>query len=86
MCLGIPGQLIELTDEPDLARVEVNGVRRMVNLGLLDTSVEVGDWVLVHVGFAMSRLDEDEAQEELAFLRQLGDLESIPPVEPNDAR
>lgn len=73
MCLGIPGQVIELTDEADLVRVDVNGVKRVVNAGLLEGGVMPGDWVLVHVGFAMSRISEADAAAELAFLRQLGE-------------
>ncbi len=63
MCLGIPGQLAELCQDNDqLARVDVTGVRRMINIGLLEDEVlEPGDWVLIHVGFAMSKIDEDEA-------------------------
>ena len=63
MCLGIPGQLVELSQDSDqLARVDVAGVRRMINVGLLeDEALAPGDWVLIHVGFAMSKIDEDEA-------------------------
>ena len=62
MCLAIPGQILEYVDEPNrLARVDVAGVRRTVNVGLLD-GIEPGDWVLIHVGFAMSKIDEEEAQ------------------------
>ena len=74
MCLGIPGQLVEFVPDNDqLARVDVSGVRRMINIGLLEDEVlEVGDWVLIHVGFAMSRIDEDEAAVALASLRLMG--------------
>ena len=63
MCLGIPGRLAEFDDtNPHLAVVEVTGVRRRINVGLLeDEPLAVGDWVLIHVGFAMSRIDEAEA-------------------------
>ena len=65
MCLAIPGQIMELVDdERRLAKVEVAGVRRNVNVGLLDaegTGVGPGDWVLIHVGFAISKVDEEEA-------------------------
>ena len=72
MCLAIPGQLLELTDEElRLARVEIAGVRRTVDVGLLDDPGP-GDWVLVHVGFALSKIDEEEAQATLALLRNLG--------------
>jgi hydrogenase expression/formation protein HypC len=75
MCLGIPGQILEFVDDAnDIAKVEVSGVRRNVNVGLLrPEGIGPGDWVLVHVGFAMSKIDELEAKETLALLRQLGD-------------
>jgi hydrogenase expression/formation protein HypC len=74
MCLGIPGEVIEvLPDHPDLARVSVGGVRRAINIGLLaDDPPGPGDWVLIHVGFALSRIDEAEARSELEFLQGLG--------------
>lgn len=73
MCLGIPGQVVEWVDrENAIAKVDVSGVRRPVNLGLLD-GVGVGDWVLIHVGFAMSHIDEEEAAATLKFLKELGD-------------
>jgi hydrogenase expression/formation protein HypC len=74
MCLGIPGQIVELCDDNDqLARVDVSGVRRMINIGLLEDEVLVpGDWVLIHVGFAMSKIDEEEAAVALAGLRLMG--------------
>ena len=72
MCLAIPGHILEVVDEPKrLARVDVAGVQRNINIGLLDgdgPGVGAGDWVLIHVGFAMSHIDEEEA---LATLRQL---------------
>ena len=74
MCLGIPGQIIEFVDlEHHIAKAEVSGVRRNVNVGLLAPDVDLGDWVLIHVGFALSKIDEDEAQATLQFLEQLGD-------------
>ncbi|MFQ5651245.1 MAG: HypC/HybG/HupF family hydrogenase formation chaperone [bacterium] len=74
MCLGIPGQIVEFVDdEKNLARVEISGVRRNVNVALLkEDGIEPGSWVLIHVGFALSKIDEEEAQETLKFLRQLG--------------
>ncbi len=74
MCLGIPGQLVELSaDNDQLARVEVTGVRRLINIGLLeDETLEPGDWVLIHVGFAMSKIDEEEAAVALASLKLMG--------------
>ena len=63
MCLGIPGQLREISEaNRHLARVDVSGVTRVVNIGLLeDEPLVPGDWVLIHVGFAMSKIDEEEA-------------------------
>jgi len=81
MCLGIPGQIVEITDAMQmLARVDVAGVKRPVNLACVideEHPIErcIGDWVLVHVGFAMSRIDEAEAQKTLAILNELGELE-----------
>lgn len=74
MCLGIPGQLVELSPDNDqLARVDVAGVRRTINVGLLeDEDLEPGDWVLIHVGFAMSKIDEAEAAVALASLQLMG--------------
>ena len=75
MCLGIPGQVVELmVDHPDLARVDVSGVKRAINIGLLeDEGVQPGDWVLIHVGFAMSKIDEEEARSALEFLESIGE-------------
>lgn len=73
MCLAIPGQVVELVDAQNrLARVDVAGVVRNVNVGLLDETT-AGDWVLVHVGFALSKVDETEAKAQLELLQQLGD-------------
>ncbi|MDQ1380283.1 MAG: hydrogenase expression/formation protein HypC [Actinomycetota bacterium] len=74
MCLGIPGQVVEFLEVSDqLARVDVSGVGRIVNIGLLeDVDLAVGDWVLIHVGFAMSKIDEDEAALALASLQLMG--------------
>jgi hydrogenase expression/formation protein HypC len=76
MCLAIPGRVMEYVDEENrLARVDVAGVRRTVNVGLLDaegTSVQPGDWVLIHVGFALSKVDEEEAAATLELLRGMG--------------
>ena len=75
MCLAIPGQVIAVSDvDNGLAKVDVAGVRRNVNFGLLqDEGVRPGDWVLIHVGFALSKVDEEEAQATLRLLQQLGD-------------
>ena len=75
MCLGIPGQIVEFVDEAnDLAKVEVSGVRRTISVALVrPDGITIGDWVLIHVGFAMSKIDEQEAQETLQMLRELGE-------------
>ena len=75
MCLAIPGKVIEIVDEEkQIAKVEVSGVRRNVNIGLLagDERPEFGDYVLIHVGFALSKIDEAEAMETLRMLEGLG--------------
>jgi hydrogenase expression/formation protein HypC len=74
MCLGIPGQLEEFSDiNAHLARVNVSGVTRIINIGLLeDEELKCGDWVLIHVGFAMSKIDEEEASLALASLQLMG--------------
>ena len=72
MCLAIPGKVVEIVDEAGgIAKVEVGGVRRNVNVALLD-AVRVGDYVLIHVGFALSKVDEREALETLRLLEELG--------------
>ena len=77
MCLGIPGQIVEIVDPAHhIAKADVSGVRRNVNVGLLAETADavgVGDWVLIHVGFAMSKIDEEEARATRSFLEQLGD-------------
>jgi hydrogenase expression/formation protein HypC len=74
MCLGIPGEVVELLpDRPDLAKVDVSGVKRAINIGLLEgETLEPGDWILIHVGFALSKIDEDEAKAALDFLEGIG--------------
>ena len=73
MCLAIPGEVVEVgVGRPELARVEVSGVRRTVNVGLLAAPPVPGDWVLIHVGFALSVVDEAEARATLALLEELG--------------
>jgi len=74
MCLAIPGQIIEIVDrERQLAKAEVGGVRRNIHVGLVeDDGIAVGDWVLIHVGFAISRIDEEEARSTLAALEEIG--------------
>ena len=77
MCLGIPGQIVEFVDaQHHIAKADVSGVRRNVNVALLatgDERVDVGDWVLIHVGFALSKIDEEEAQATRSFLENLGE-------------
>jgi hydrogenase expression/formation protein HypC len=77
MCLAIPGRIIEVVDEGNrLAKVDVAGVQRNVNIGLLDADpgggAGPGDWVLIHVGFALSQVDEQEAEATLELLRGMG--------------
>jgi hydrogenase expression/formation protein HypC len=73
MCLGIPAQIIDLVD-PDagIAKAEISGVRRDISIAL-EPDVRIGDWVLVHVGFALSKIDEEKARETLALLEQMGE-------------
>jgi hydrogenase expression/formation protein HypC len=75
VCLAIPGQIIEIEAEHQLlALVEVGGVRRNVNIGLLEAgAVTPGDWILIHVGFALSKIDEGQAQDQLRMLRAMGE-------------
>lgn len=79
MCLGIPGQIVAITDEERLlALADVSGVRRAVNVACIaDGPLEnlIGCWTLIHVGFAMSRIDADEAAKTLAALRELGEAQ-----------
>lgn len=74
MCLGIPGEIVRIhVDRPDLATVDVSGVRRAINIGLLEgEEVGPGDWILIHVGFALSKIDEKEAAAALEFLEGIG--------------
>jgi len=75
MCLAIPGQVKAFVDETGhIAKVDVGGVRRNVNVGLVaEDGLAVGDWVLIHVGFAIQKIDEEEAAETYAFLKELGE-------------
>ena len=77
MCLAIPGKIVELIDGQDrVGIVEVTGVRRKVQLGLLEDDMpNVGDWVLIHVGFAMSKISERDAEEQMRLLTALGEVE-----------
>lgn len=75
MCLAIPGKIVEFfTAEPHLALVDVGGVRRRVNIDLLreDGPLALSDWVLIHVGFAMSRISAEYAEEQMRLLTSLG--------------
>jgi hydrogenase expression/formation protein HypC len=78
MCLAIPGQIVELfPDQPTAAMIEVAGVRRRIDLGLLQDNLPLrGEWVLIHVGFAMSKISEEEAIDQMRTLRMLGEVES----------
>ena len=79
MCLGIPGRVVQIVDRDGaLARVDVSGVRREISIALVDepaAPLAVGDWVLVHVGFALARIDEDDARETLALLARGAELQ-----------
>jgi hydrogenase expression/formation protein HypC len=76
MCLAIPGQIVDMVDDVNqIAKVDVVGVRRNINVSLLTgdgDGVQRGDWVLIHVGFALSKVDEDEAHATLALLERMG--------------
>ena len=75
MCLGIPGQILEMVDDANsIAKVNVSGVKRNVNVALVrPDGIEPGDWVLIHVGFAMSKIDEQEAHETMKALQMMGE-------------
>lgn len=77
MCLAIPGKIVEIVDEENqIAKVEVGGVKRNINIGMLDKeNARIGDYVLIHVGFAMSKIDEAEAMETLRVLQEIGQYE-----------
>lgn len=77
MCLAIPGKIVEIVDvENCIAKVEVGGVKRNVNMGMLGKDeAGVGDYVLIHVGFAMSKVDEQEAEDTLRILKEIGEFD-----------
>ena len=77
MCLAIPGKIVEIVDEENhLAKVEVGGVKRNINIGMLGRDeARVGDYVLIHVGFAMSKVDEQQAEETLRVLKEIGEFD-----------
>jgi hydrogenase expression/formation protein HypC len=74
MCLGIPGQIVDIVDDSNhIAKVDVSGIKRNVNIALVrPDGIAPGDWVLIHVGFAMSKIDEQEARETIAALQEVG--------------
>jgi hydrogenase expression/formation protein HypC len=77
MCLAIPGRIKELDGDGHFALVEVSGVRRRVNVDLLSAEgLEPDDWVLIHVGFAMSKIGAREAEEQMRLLRMLGEADA----------
>jgi hydrogenase expression/formation protein HypC len=77
MCLAIPGKIVEIVDEENsIAKVEVGGVKRNINIGMLGKEeAQVGDYVLIHVGFAMSKVDEKEAEDTLRILKEIGEFD-----------
>jgi hydrogenase expression/formation protein HypC len=77
MCLAIPGKIVEISsDNQDSALVEVVGVRRTIDLGLLKDNRPIpGDWVLIHVGFAMSKISQQDAADQMSTLRMLGEID-----------
>ena len=79
MCLAIPSQITSIDAETAMATVDTMGVSRSANLGLIDEKASIGDWVLVHVGIAMTQIDEKEARETLALYEQMikADLEHV---------
>jgi hydrogenase expression/formation protein HypC len=83
VCLAIPGRVVAIGPEPHLATVDVSSVRRKVNIDLLQAeALAIGDWVLIHVGFAMSRISSEAANEQLRLLRMLGeDAEAMQELE-----
>lgn len=78
MCLAIPGRIVEIVDAANqIAKVDVGGVKRNINIGMLESDdTRVGDYVLIHVGFAMTKIDAIEAEETLRVLREMGSYES----------
>jgi len=77
MCLAIPGKIVEIVDEENsIAKVEVGGVKRNINIGMLGKQEAcVGDYVLIHVGFAMSKVDEKQAEDTLRILKEIGEFD-----------
>ena len=77
MCLAIPGQIVDILSETDIATADVIGVKRSINIGLVrDDGIAPGDWVLIHVGFAMTKISEADARDQLLMLAALGEDEA----------
>jgi hydrogenase expression/formation protein HypC len=90
MCLAIPGKIIEMPDQEHSALVEVVGVRRSVDIRLVeDDGAKLGDWVLIHVGFALSKISEEDALDQMRMLTLLGEsdaaMEEVRGYDPSDA-
>lgn len=88
MCLGVPGQIVEIKEDPtgmNMARVSFGGIVKEVCLAYTP-EVEVGDYVVVHVGFAISTIDEDEAHKVFQFLEEMGELGELDVPQPNDPK
>ena len=79
MCLGIPGRIVEISDDAGLRMgvIDFGGVRREVCLAYLDEDIAVGDYAIVHVGFAISQVDEDEAKRTFAMLKEMSELDEL---------
>ena len=79
MCLGIPGRIIEINREalPTMGTVDFGGVKREVCLAYVDDEIEVGDYAIIHVGFAISRVDEEEAKRTFAILKEMSQLDEL---------
>ena len=86
MCLGIPGQIVEVLGEYDgqLALVDVQGARRKVNLGILEAPPTAGDWILIHMGFALEVIDEAKAEQALTGLETMGRPREMPSETPRE--
>ena len=76
MCLAIPAQILEIDDAKDTAIVSLGGVRKPVSLALVDAAV-IGDYVLIHVGYALNRISPEEAERTLAMIQDMGELEPV---------
>jgi hydrogenase expression/formation protein HypC len=88
MCLGVPGQILEIREDPTgmhMARVSFGGIVKEVCLAYTP-EVEVGDYVVVHVGFAISTIDEEEAHKVFDFLQEMGELEELDVPQPSEAQ